>query len=300
MKKKNGFTLIELTISIGLLAVVILFVVNYISIIRKNEDGLALDTRLYLNKQMISEVINEDIIKTGKVSEVAKELEDIVIYFANGEKRIISSYNDGKILVYKEEHHVLYTKESIDDYVFKKEVEDKDSAYIINIKTNDKSTYDINIVIYKDPSVAPTYAYWSQAQGGQSVHYDNSSKPSTTYTSATSLPLPNNPGAFVRTKLINNAVVKHEACIRVSGNYFCAGLDFFDTNVEKTKTKLETKMKEALGESAVGVCNTTGTTYATCNMSNYSLVEIRENYVRVKDEEYMCILSTTDVYCFLD
>ena len=258
MKKKNGFTLVELTISIGLLAIVILFVVNYISIIRKNEDGISLDTKLYLNKQMISEVINEDIIKTGKVSEVSEERGDIVIYFTNGQKRIITTYQDGKILVYKEEDRVLYSKESVNNFVFEKEVEDKETLYVIHIKTNEKSTYDINITIYKDPSVAVRYVYWSANEGGIGTRYQANATPSTTYNKLSEAGWSNDK-PIVKTKIdAQGNIAGHKICLYYNSKLFCLDNNYWVNNATSTETKLKDDLEETTGVPTTE-CTTTST-----------------------------------------
>ena len=40
MKNKNGFTLIEIAISVTLLSVVMVFMIRFLSVIRKDEDGI--------------------------------------------------------------------------------------------------------------------------------------------------------------------------------------------------------------------------------------------------------------------
>ena len=59
--KKNGFTLVELTISIALLSVVMIFLLNFLKQINEEDTGIDDVSYLILNKNVISETINKDI-----------------------------------------------------------------------------------------------------------------------------------------------------------------------------------------------------------------------------------------------
>ena len=72
---RKGFTLIEISVSVALLSVVLLFVINMLTIIRNDEDNIAVDTKLELNKAIISKTINDDILNNDGIKNVTCENE---------------------------------------------------------------------------------------------------------------------------------------------------------------------------------------------------------------------------------
>lgn len=58
---KKGFTLVELTISVALISIIMVFLLNFLGQIRKDEDTISETTENILNKSLISKTINEDI-----------------------------------------------------------------------------------------------------------------------------------------------------------------------------------------------------------------------------------------------
>ena len=59
--KKNGFTLVELTISIALLSVVMIFLLNFLTLVKKEDIGIEETTNMEIDKSVISKTINSDI-----------------------------------------------------------------------------------------------------------------------------------------------------------------------------------------------------------------------------------------------
>ncbi len=151
MKKKNGFTLVEVSVSVALLSVIIIFVINFISLIRNNEDGVAADTALELDKQIISASINADVVDTGKVETVTCTENSCDINFQNGEKRNIKIEENGTKLIYtnKTTNKMIFTRRSEENNQYELELDNKAALYIIRVKQSDKRRYDIELILEK-------------------------------------------------------------------------------------------------------------------------------------------------------
>ena len=68
MLNKKGFTLLEVTISIALLSVVMVFMFRLLNIVRKDENAISLTTELLLNKSILSKNLNESIKNRNGIS----------------------------------------------------------------------------------------------------------------------------------------------------------------------------------------------------------------------------------------
>lgn len=66
--KKNGFTLVELTISIALLSVVMIFLLNFLTLVKKEDVGIEETTSMEIDKSVISKTINSDILKENYIN----------------------------------------------------------------------------------------------------------------------------------------------------------------------------------------------------------------------------------------
>ena len=80
--KKNGFTLIEITISITLLSVIMVFLFKYLNLVLKDE------TNILLDQNIISKIINEDINNNG-IKDVNCSSNSCDITLLNEERRLI-------------------------------------------------------------------------------------------------------------------------------------------------------------------------------------------------------------------
>ena len=59
---KKGFTLIELSISVALLSVVIIYLLYFLKTVRDEDEGINAVTEMELDKAIISKTINSDIL----------------------------------------------------------------------------------------------------------------------------------------------------------------------------------------------------------------------------------------------
>lgn len=96
--KKNGFTLVELTISIALLSVVMIFLLNFLTLVKKEDVGIEEITNMEIDKSVISKTINSDILKENYINTFSctKVLCDITL--KSGAKRSITI--DGNVVKY--------------------------------------------------------------------------------------------------------------------------------------------------------------------------------------------------------
>lgn len=96
--KKNGFTLVELTISIALLSVVMIFLLNFLTLVKKEDVGIEETTNMEIDKSVISKTINSDILKENNINTLSctEVLCDITL--KSGAKRSITI--DGNVVKY--------------------------------------------------------------------------------------------------------------------------------------------------------------------------------------------------------
>lgn len=85
---KKGFTLVELTISVALLSVVMIFLLNFLKQINEEDIGIDLVSNLILNKNVISETINKDIHNNGGIKNANCSNGVCNIVLATGERNI--------------------------------------------------------------------------------------------------------------------------------------------------------------------------------------------------------------------
>ena len=67
---KKGFTLIELTVSIVLLSLIMVFMFNFLSILKKDEDKIENNTEIIVMRNSISQYINDDIRNNGGINRI--------------------------------------------------------------------------------------------------------------------------------------------------------------------------------------------------------------------------------------
>ena len=65
---KKGFTLIELSISVALLSVVIIYLLYFLKTVRDEDVGINAVTEMELDKAIISKTINSDILNEDNIN----------------------------------------------------------------------------------------------------------------------------------------------------------------------------------------------------------------------------------------
>ncbi len=96
--KKNGFTLVELTISIALLSVVMIFLLNFLTLVKKEDVGIEETTSMEIDKSVISKTINSDILKENYINTFSCTDVLCSVTLKSGAKRTITI--DGNIVKY--------------------------------------------------------------------------------------------------------------------------------------------------------------------------------------------------------
>lgn len=117
--KKNGFTLVELTISIALLSVVMIFLLNFLTLVKKEDVGIEETTSMEIDKSVISKTINSDILKENYISTFSCTDVLCSVTLKSGAKRTITI--DGNIVKYTDttNNKVLMSRKTNLSYTLK-------------------------------------------------------------------------------------------------------------------------------------------------------------------------------------
>lgn len=117
--KKNGFTLVELTISITLLSVVMVFLLNFLTLVKKEDVGIEETTSMEIDKSVISKTINSDILKENYINTFSCTDVLCSVTLKSGAKRTITI--DGNIVKYTDttNNKVLMSRKTNLSYTLK-------------------------------------------------------------------------------------------------------------------------------------------------------------------------------------
>ena len=117
--KKNGFTLVELTISIALLSVVMIFLLNFLTLVKKEDVGIEETTSMEIDKSVISKTINSDILKENYINTLSCTDVLCSVTLKSGAKRTITI--DGNIVKYTDttNNKVLMSRKTNLSYTLK-------------------------------------------------------------------------------------------------------------------------------------------------------------------------------------
>lgn len=151
MKNKKGFTLVEITISIALLSVVMVFMFNFLTMIRKDEDTIGETTEMLLNKSLIAKVINEDIKKSGGITSVSCTNIRCDITLKNGKQKAILINDTLNKITYQNitDNKIELTKELTGDLQYNLILNKTDNLTVIKIQVPLNEEYNVNIVDYQ-------------------------------------------------------------------------------------------------------------------------------------------------------
>ena len=296
MKKKKGFTLIEVTVSIALLSVIILFVVNFINLLRKNEDGISVDSKLYLNRELTSEYLNNDAKENGAATNAYCEDNICYIYYANGEARSLSIDETKTKLEFRNigTDRTIYSKKIEEGYEYALELEQRANYYVLKVLVDNYPKYTTEMVIENGVS----YVYWSSDDvEGTSVQFENGQIPQTTHQSISDLGF-TEAHSFIRTTMVKNRPVKNESCIYMNQRFFCFDQTFYENDEQTTQLKLQESMQEAL-EIEINDCYTYFD-QAYCYIGGNSCVSVL-SYVYCQtstDAAYVYENNSTHIYSY--
>ncbi len=145
---KKGFTLVEVTISVALLSLVMVFMLRFISDIRRNEDSISMTTDLLLNKTIIARSLNEDIKKSEGISSSICTSSKCTLVLGNDKTKTIEISGEGRIVTYKNETDgkVDLTRRLPEGYTYSLSKIENDLVTVIKISVSSNPEYNIEIV----------------------------------------------------------------------------------------------------------------------------------------------------------
>ena len=144
--KKSGFTLVELTISIALLSVVMVFILNFLVLVKKEDTGISEVTDMELDKSIISKSINSDVLNNGYISSYSCTSSLCNITLNSGEKRTLEVNENIIKYTNASNNKVLLSRKTSLNYSIKSEELTTIDKIIL---TSEKSEYDILIISSK-------------------------------------------------------------------------------------------------------------------------------------------------------
>ena len=145
---KKGFTLVELSVSVTLLSLVMVFMLRFLNEIRKDEDAIGFKTEMSLHKTIISKNINEDIKKSGGISSLECANKKCVITLNDESIRELELKKDNSIVSYKDVTNdvLLFTRQLPEGQTFNLGLLNNEKVYVITILVELHPEYNIDIV----------------------------------------------------------------------------------------------------------------------------------------------------------
>lgn len=107
---KNGFTIVELIISVTILSIVMVFALNLLVVLKEKETSLDTDTDMVLNQAFVSKKINGDIVKNGGIKSLNCTTTKCDFTFNNELKKTLTLTNNKKTIKYENEENVELTR----------------------------------------------------------------------------------------------------------------------------------------------------------------------------------------------
>lgn len=147
---KKGFTLVEVTISVALLSLIMVFMLKFISEIRRDEDDISISTDLLLNKAVISKTLNEDVKNSGGISSVTCNNSLCTFIFNNSKTKTLEVSGGGSIIMYKNvtDNKVEFSRKVPTGYTFT--LNKAENSLVITIYVNVSSHPEYNVEIVYD------------------------------------------------------------------------------------------------------------------------------------------------------
>ncbi len=150
---RNGFTIVELIISVAILTIVMVFALNLLVVLNEKEINLDVDTNMVLNQAFVSKKINGDIIKNGGIKLLNCTTTYCNFTFNNDVTKKMSLINNKKTIKYENEDYVEFTRTlpegSYGNIVVKEFLNySMGTLRIITINLQDYPNYEIQILDY--------------------------------------------------------------------------------------------------------------------------------------------------------
>ena len=171
---KNGFTLVELVLSITLLSIVLIFMMSMLVALKDKEASNGADAKLLVNQAIISKAVNGDILNYGLEGVSPCESSNCyVLTFGNGDEKTLKLMSNNQTLFYGSEKQTDFirtlpsgrTYSSIHYYLYS-------NLEIIRVsvsKVYRNEDYDVEIYNYMGNKKTFTGTYNSS---GLILHYD--------------------------------------------------------------------------------------------------------------------------------
>lgn len=131
---KKGFTLVELVISIALLSVVMIFLINYLKLIKIEGEDISNNTEKLLDVNIVSKIINEDITNNNGINTITCNATTCTITLNTNANR--SLIVDTNLITYKDltNNKILLNRKMKSNYTLS--YKEKTTIHEINIQGN--------------------------------------------------------------------------------------------------------------------------------------------------------------------
>ena len=171
---KNGFTLVELVLSITLLSIVLIFMMSMLLALKDKEASNGADAKMLVNQAIISKAVNGDILNHGLESvNPCSSSNCYILTFSNGDEKTLKLMSNNQTLFYGSEKQTDFvrtlpsgrTYSSIHYYMYS-------NLEIIRVSVSKiyrNEDYDVEIYNYMGNKKTSTGTY---ASGGLILHYD--------------------------------------------------------------------------------------------------------------------------------
>lgn len=148
MLNKKGFTLLEVTISIALLSIVMVFMFRLLNIVRRDEDSVSLITELLLNKSILAKNLNESIKKSEGISSLDCTTTKCTINLNDGTTKVLELTNNNTVV---ELTDTTNSKKEVvrklpNNYTYQLKSLENDYLTIITLSVNSHEEYNVEIV----------------------------------------------------------------------------------------------------------------------------------------------------------
>ena len=149
MFNKKGFTLLEVTISVGLLSLVMVFMFRLLSAVRRDEDDISLKTDLILNKTLVSKEINEVVRSSGGILSFNCSSNVCDFNLNDGTRKRLELKNDGKMYSFSDTNGtIISTRKLPEGFSYSLRHTKNNNLSIITLVVNSYEEYNIDIVDY--------------------------------------------------------------------------------------------------------------------------------------------------------
>ena len=293
MKKKNGFTVLEIVVVILLIGVLMLVLAPRLTKIfsesKKNIFAKQTESLYTIARDTYAEdAANGKVVISGRVvycdakTENTYNLDSCNRLNTKGDdlEYYIVFYN-GKIMSYTvADKNYCYSKTGGFDYYTYNYVSvdmEADSASITGGKMDCSDDFGRGCDCTGGILLADGYYFWNSYQDLGPGRF-----PSEYSATFEGLEITTSPAVYIKTLLNSGNVAKHEACLYANGKHFCLDPDYYEGNIDSTKNKLQNDMRSTLSDNSI-----------TCGIDNS---EEHENtaFCSAPDDSYSCYV--TDYY----